>query len=38
MQEKVYPLLGFYPWKCKVCGEQMMFRKRRRAKTKEDTD
>ena len=33
-QNKIYPLFGYYPWKCKDCGEQMMLRKRRRGSRK----
>jgi hypothetical protein len=32
LQERIYPILGFYPWKCKVCGANMILRKRRRSK------
>jgi DNA-directed RNA polymerase subunit RPC12/RpoP len=27
-QEKIYPLFGFYPWRCKRCGQRLMLRKR----------
>ena len=27
-QERVYPLLGFYPWRCKRCGLRLMLRDR----------
>lgn len=27
-QEKIYPLVGFYPWRCKKCGLCLMLRKR----------
>ncbi len=27
-QEKIYPLLGFYPWRCKRCGLRLMMRER----------
>jgi hypothetical protein len=27
-QEKIYPLFGFYPWRCKGCGLRLMLRKR----------
>jgi len=27
-QEKIYPLLGFYPWRCKRCGLRLMLRER----------
>ena len=27
-QEKIYPLLGFYPWRCKQCGLRLMMRER----------
>ena len=25
---KIYPLFGFYPWRCKKCGLRLMLRKR----------
>ena len=28
LQNKVYPLLGFYPWECLACRTIMMLRKR----------
>jgi hypothetical protein len=34
-QEKIYPLFGFYPWRCKRCGLHLMLRKRDLA-SKED--
>jgi DNA-directed RNA polymerase subunit RPC12/RpoP len=27
-QEKIYPMLGFYPWRCKRCGLRLMMRER----------
>jgi DNA-directed RNA polymerase subunit RPC12/RpoP len=27
-QGKIFPLLGFYPWRCKRCGLRLMMRKR----------
>jgi DNA-directed RNA polymerase subunit RPC12/RpoP len=27
-QEKIYPLLGIYPWRCKRCGLRLMMRER----------
>jgi len=32
LQEKIYPIFGYYPWRCMHCGVQVMLRKRRRAK------
>ena len=29
LQETIYPLFGFYPWKCKVCHRSMLLRKRK---------
>jgi hypothetical protein len=29
LQETIYPMFGFYPWKCKVCHRSMMFRMRK---------
>jgi hypothetical protein len=34
MQEKIYPLFGYYPWCCKICKDHVMLRKRKRARTK----
>jgi hypothetical protein len=34
-EEKVYPILGFYPWRCTVCGDQKMLHKRRMLKIKD---
>jgi len=28
LQERIYPLLGFYPWRCKRCGLRLMLRDR----------
>jgi DNA-directed RNA polymerase subunit RPC12/RpoP len=28
LEEKVYPLVGFYPWRCKHCGLRLMMRMR----------
>jgi hypothetical protein len=33
MQERIYPLFGFYPWKCKVCQGSMLLRKRKRSRS-----
>lgn len=30
LQEKVYPIFGYYPWKCKDCGQHLLIRKRRK--------
>ena len=34
LQERIYPLFGFYPWRCMTCREPMMLHKRNRARTK----
>jgi len=31
LQERIYPFFGFYPWKCKACGDYMMLHKRKRS-------
>jgi predicted RNA-binding Zn-ribbon protein involved in translation (DUF1610 family) len=31
MQKKIYPLFGYYPWRCKICREHVMLHKRKRA-------
>lgn len=28
-QVRIFPLFGFYPWRCKVCSAEMMLHKRR---------
>ena len=38
LRKKIYPLFGYYPWKCRICGAEMMLRKRRRARTKKGTE
>ena len=30
LQEKIYPLFGFYPWKCRSCKGYMLLHKRKR--------
>ena len=32
LQTNIYPLLGYYPWRCTRCGYVVMLQKRRRAK------
>lgn len=32
-QENMYPLFGYYPWRCASCGERAMLRKRNKTKT-----
>jgi hypothetical protein len=32
LQTRIYPLFGFYPWRCKVCAGNMMLHKRMKAK------
>ncbi|MGH9561369.1 MAG: hypothetical protein ACRD3S_07935, partial [Terracidiphilus sp.] len=32
LQANIYPLLGYYPWRCSQCGQAVILRKRRRAK------
>jgi uncharacterized Zn finger protein len=33
LQEKIYPIFGYYPWECKTCGKVMMLRLRRKSKS-----
>jgi len=33
-QEKIYPMFGFYPWKCKACSAYMLLHRRKRSTTK----
>ncbi len=28
LQQKVYPLMGYYPWECPICRQVKLFRKR----------
>jgi hypothetical protein len=35
LERRIYPLFGFYPWRCKGCGLRLMMRKRRMAKEQE---
>jgi len=37
-QERIFPLLGFYPWKCKICSANMLLHKRTRSKPAEHAD
>jgi len=37
-QEKIYPLFGFYPWRCKRCGLRLMLRKRDMASEQDSTE
>ena len=32
LQERIYPIFGYYPWKCKTCGRSMMLRFRKRTR------
>ncbi|MGB0065472.1 MAG: hypothetical protein WBP85_13570 [Terracidiphilus sp.] len=32
VQKMIYPLLGYYPWRCTRCGTLVMLQKRHRAK------
>jgi len=34
LQSTIYPLFGYYPWKCKACKESMMLRSRKRSRSK----
>lgn len=35
LQERVYPLFGYYPWVCGACKSTFLMRKRYRRKSKE---
>lgn len=35
LQEKIYPLFGYFPWRCMKCGERVMLRKRDKVKTQD---
>jgi DNA-directed RNA polymerase subunit M/transcription elongation factor TFIIS len=37
-QEKIYPMAGFYPWRCKKCGLCLMLRKRNLANKQDSTE
>ena len=34
IQKWIYPQFGYYPWRCKICRDHVMLRKRKRARTK----
>ena len=34
MQLNLYPILGYFPWRCGACGVRVMLRKRHRAKVR----
>ena len=34
IQKWIYPQFGYYPWRCTICRNHMMLRKRNRARTK----
>lgn len=34
LQERVYPLFGYYPWLCQACKSTFLIRKRYRRKAK----
>ncbi len=33
LQTTIFPLFGYYPWRCSRCGHVVMLHKRHRAKT-----
>jgi predicted RNA-binding Zn-ribbon protein involved in translation (DUF1610 family) len=35
LQETIYPIFGYYPWKCMRCGEKVFLRKRNRLRSKD---
>jgi DNA-directed RNA polymerase subunit RPC12/RpoP len=38
LQVKIYPLFGYYPWRCMRCGVHVILRKRKRAMKKNHTE
>ena len=36
LQEKIYPLLGFYPWRCRSCHGAMLLRKRKISRSRQE--
>lgn len=32
LQTRIYPILGFYPWRCKICGSHILLHKRKKAR------
>ena len=38
LQQKIYPLFGFFPWRCKGCGLRLMLRKRDLASKQDSTE
>lgn len=38
LQAKIYPLFGYYPWRCMRCGVHVILRKRKRTEKKDPTE
>lgn len=38
LQQRIYPLFGFFPWRCKKCGLRLMMRKRDLASKQDSTE
>ncbi len=34
-QERIYPIFGFFPWRCKTCSACMLLRSRKRPDTQQ---
>ena len=34
LQQKVYPLFGYYPWECHLCRTRVMLRKQYQRRTR----
>ena len=37
LRKNVFPLVGFFPWQCKDCGNEAMLRKRNRRRRKHNS-
>ena len=38
LQQKIYPMFGFFPWRCRKCGLRLMLRKRDLASKRDSTE
>jgi hypothetical protein len=38
LQQRIYPMFGFFPWRCRKCGLRLMLRKRDLASKRDSTE
>jgi len=38
LQQNIYPLFGYFPWRCLKCGTRVIIRKRHRRKIQEHAE